>query len=218
MISFAKGRFDVSLTPTVTEPKAVLAHSQSVWPPLRCKQHPGPRASSKTVATPLGQSKDQVPQPNTHLCKGDPETQSKTGGCGVFQRPAHGSGVGSAPGTVRRHQPNQKRPTKERPYTVGGGGVPPPPGPPSPPPLPILEADSHNFASAPLAPRGFKHSPPTFGGDHRGTQGGGVSQPNPPPPRPPPPSNASLAGGGGGCLLSTPPNYPRPSSALKPLF
>ena len=92
----------------------------------------------------------------------------------------------------------------ERPYTAGG--VVPPPPPPDPPlsPLPIFEADRHNFTWAPLAPGGFKVKffRAAFGGDHRGTQGGGVSQPNPPyPPRPlqtppRPPSNTSRGGGG----------------------
>ena len=63
-----------------------------------------------------------------------------------------------------------------------------PPGPPPPPPLPMFEAASQNFPSAPPAPRGFKlkNFRPAFGGDHRGVQGGGVSQPTPPPPLPPP--------------------------------
>ena len=73
----------------------------------------------------------------------------------------------------------------ERPYTAGGQGV-PPPRPPPPPPLPMFEADSQNFASAPSVPRGFKLKDiwPTFGRDHRGTLGGGGSQltPSPPPP------------------------------------
>ena len=66
-----------------------------------------------------------------------------------------------------------------------------PPGPP-PPPLPMFEADSQNFASAPLAPRGFtlQYYWPTFCGDYRGTMGGGGSPPNPPPL-----SNTSPGGG-----------------------
>ena len=55
---------------------------------------------------------------------------------------------------------------------------------PTPPPVPMFEADSQNFVSA---PRGFKLKSfrPAFGGDHRRTIGGGGSQPNPsPPPRP----------------------------------
>ena len=90
----------------------------------------------------------------------------------------------------------------ERPYSVGGGGVTPrPPPPPSTPPLPMFEADSQIFASAPSVPRGFKHRNfrPAFGGDHWGTLGGGGAQPNPPPPftspppppPPPPPPSAS---------------------------
>ena len=93
----------------------------------------------------------------------------------------------------------------ERPYTVG-----PPPPPLDPPPaLPMFEADGQNFASTPLAPGGFKLKSfgPAFGGDHRGTQGGGVSQPPPPPPlsEPPfPPSNTSLhVGSGNKCACST---------------
>ena len=76
----------------------------------------------------------------------------------------------------------------ERPYTAGGGGGGVTPPLPPPPPLPMFEADSQNFASV---PRGLKLKIclPAFGGDHRGTQGGGVSQPTPPPPlqTPPPP-------------------------------
>ena len=90
----------------------------------------------------------------------------------------------------------------ERPYTAGGGGVPPltPPSslpldplPPLPPPLVMFEADSQSFASAPSVPRGFELHifRPSFGGDLKGTIGGGRVRPNPPPPlcpfRPPPP-------------------------------
>ena len=83
----------------------------------------------------------------------------------------------------------------ERPYAAGGGeGYPPPPTPPRrPPPLPMFEADSQNFASAPLAPRGFrlKFFSPAFGEDCRGIRG--PSQPPPPlQPPPSPPSNTSL--------------------------
>ena len=82
----------------------------------------------------------------------------------------------------------------ERPYTAGGGGGTPLATPPAPPPPPLMfEADSQNFASAPLAPRGFtlKDFRPAFGGDHR-TLGGGGSQPNPPPAPPFRPFNAYL--------------------------
>ena len=98
-------------------------------------------------------------------------------------QPAHGwwggRGGGGAGG----------RDALERPYTVGGGGV-----TPHPPPLPMFEADSQNFASAPSVPRGFtlKKFRPAFGGAQKGTLGGGGSQPNPHPPDqtppPPPPS------------------------------
>ena len=68
----------------------------------------------------------------------------------------------------------------ERPYAAGGArGTPPLP----PPPLPMFEADCENFASAPSVPRGFniENVRPAFGGDHRGTLGGGwASQPHPP--------------------------------------
>ena len=94
----------------------------------------------------------------------------------------------------------------ERPYTAGGGGVPPPPldpPPPPPPPLPMFEADSQHFASAPSVPRGFKlqNFGPAFGGDHRGTLGrGGV--PAKPPLQPPPPPSSKVAGSGcGWCQL-----------------
>ena len=92
--------------------------------------------------------------------------------------------------TVRRGvNPPTPRDVLERLYTVGGGGVPPPP--PDPPhPLPMFEADSQNFASAPSVPRGFElqNFRPAFGGGHRGTPGGGGSQPTPPsPPQTPPP-------------------------------
>ena len=68
--------------------------------------------------------------------------------------------------------------------------------PPPPPPLPMFEADSQNFAAAPSAPRGFelKIFRPTFGGNRRGTQGGGGVRPTPPPPlRPPGPSPRPLS-------------------------
>ena len=44
----------------------------------------------------------------------------------------------------------------------GGEDTPPldPPHPPPPPPLPMFEADSQNFASAPSVPRGFTLSSP----------------------------------------------------------
>ena len=102
------------------------------------------------------------------------------------------------------HPPPPPSDVLERPYTVGaggyrqqpdrmshrggGGGIPPLDPPPPPPPLPMFEADSQNFA---LTPRGFKLKIlwPAFAGDHRGTRGGGGSQPNNPPPfqTPPPP-------------------------------
>ena len=47
------------------------------------------------------------------------------------------------------------------------GGAPPPP----PPFLPMFEADSQSFASAPSVPRGFRLQ--TFGRDHTGCLGGG---------------------------------------------
>ena len=92
----------------------------------------------------------------------------------------------------------------ERPYTVGGGGLPSPPlpgplRPPPPPPVPMFGAESQNFASAPSVPRGFnlRNFWPAFGREHRGTSGGGGSQPTPfrHPPLPSPPSNTSLGGG-----------------------
>ena len=66
-------------------------------------------------------------------------------------------------------------------------GSPPPPLDP-PPPLPMFVADSQHFAWAPSVPRGFNFWP-AF--DHRGTLGGGGSQPTLPPsllihPSPPP--------------------------------
>ena len=80
----------------------------------------------------------------------------------------------------------------DQPYTAGGGGGNPPPL--DPPPLPMFEAGSQNFASAPSVPRGFKpqNFRPAFGRDHRGAEGeGGPSQP-PSPSDPLPPSNTSL--------------------------
>ena len=76
------------------------------------------------------------------------------------------------------HAPPPPSDVFEWPYTAGG--APPPP----PPPLPMFEADSQNFASAPSVPRGFtlQNFRPAFGGDHRGTLGGWGSQPTPPPP------------------------------------
>ena len=117
--------------------------------------------------------------------------------------PVHGEGhTALAPKTANdRHW---------APMCSGGSAPPPPPegcirtavpfprllDPPPPPPLPMFEADSQNFASAPSVPRGFtlQNSWLAFGGDHRGTLGG--SQTNtpsdPPPPPPSPPSNTSL--------------------------
>ena len=78
-----------------------------------------------------------------------------------------------------------------------------PPRPPPPPPLPMFEADSQHFASAPSVPRGFtiQNVRFTFGGDHRGTLGGGgvpAKPPFTPPPFPPsdplPPPPFSQAG------------------------
>ena len=86
----------------------------------------------------------------------------------------------------------------EWPYTVGGGGR-TPPRPPPPPPLPMFEADSQNFASAPLAPRGCKFEflgPPSAGPIGGPKEEGCPGQPAPPfrpppflvhPCRPPPP-------------------------------
>ena len=95
-----------------------------------------------------------------------------------------------APCTVppRAHDPPPPtRDVLERPYTVGRRGATPPSTPP-PPPVPMFEADSHNFALAPSAPRRLKPQSffPTFSGDHRGTLGGGGGQPNPPSPSDPP--------------------------------
>ena len=53
--------------------------------------------------------------------------------------------------------------------------------PPAPrPPLPMFEADCQNFASAPSVPRGLKLQKfwPAFGGDRRGTLGGGGRAPH----------------------------------------
>ena len=58
------------------------------------------------------------------------------------------------------------------------GGT-PPPGPPPPPPLPMFEADSQNFASA---PRGFKRK--IFWPPSAGTIGKPKEEPTPPPPPP----------------------------------
>ena len=69
----------------------------------------------------------------------------------------------------------------------------PPPSPSlpptPPPPLPMFEADSQIFASAPSVPRAFnlENFRRAFGGYHRVTLGGGGSQPNPPPPLQTPP-------------------------------
>ena len=59
----------------------------------------------------------------------------------------------------------------------------------------MFDADSQNFASAPLASRGveLKNFWPAFGGHHQGTLGGGWGPSQPPPF--PPPSNTSLGTG-----------------------
>ena len=74
-----------------------------------------------------------------------------------------------------------------RPYPAGGGGG--GRAPPPSPPLPMFEADSQTFASAPSVPRGFtlQNFRPAFGGDHRGTPGGGGG-PSQTPLQTPPPS------------------------------
>ena len=85
----------------------------------------------------------------------------------------------------------QGRVKKQQPDGMSHGGGPPPPlcviprpcaNPPPPPPLPVLEADSQVFASAPSVPRGFPL--PNL---RRGPEGDpgrrGGPQPNPPPPR-----------------------------------
>ena len=84
-------------------------------------------------------------------------------------------------------EPPPPRDVLERPYTVGGA-LPPPP-----PPLPMFEADSQKFASAPSVPRGFKlkNFGPAFGGDQWGGPRRRGSQPTPPSPSPP--SDTSLA-------------------------
>ena len=71
-----------------------------------------------------------------------------------------------------------------------GARPPPPLDAPRSPPLPTLEADSHNFATAPLVPRGFKLP---LAGTIGGPSEEGGSWPPPPPsqptlPAPPPPS------------------------------
>ena len=107
----------------------------------------------------------------------------RTGTASAFPTPpphTGGDGVGGWGELGSRHTEGWSSDVLEPLYTVGGGGVPPPPRTPSPPPLPMFEADSQHFASA---PRGFllKNFWPAFGGDHRETPGGGGSQPTPPP-------------------------------------
>ena len=112
--------------------------------------------------------------------------------------------------------------------TLGGGGVPakppkhppfrPPPPSSPPPPLPMFEAESQSFASAPSVPRGLKpkNFRPAFGGDHRGTLGGGGVPAKPPTSsasKPPsPPSNTSLASGPKPLHR----RYPRPNGCPPP--
>ena len=81
----------------------------------------------------------------------------------------------------------------------------------------MFEADSQNFASAPSVPRRFtlQNVRPLFGGDHRGTLGGGGVPAKPPSP----PSDTSLregvvTGGGGG--LSAGPPLHQPSVTAEP--
>ena len=122
----------------------------------------------------------------------------------------------------------------EPPYTAGGAGG----GYPPLPPLPMFEADSQNFSSV---PRGFtlKIFWPAFGGDHRGTLGGGrgpSQTPLPPPLQtpimgapwlgPPPPLQTPIppfqyiparrGGGHGSPLARTPPPPPKRAPMMGP--
>ena len=111
-------------------------------------------------------------------------------------------GVGEKGGRGRR------RDVLDRPYAAGGGGVTPPapPPPPPPPPLPMFEADSQHFASAPSVPRALRIK--IFGPPLAGTIGGPWEEGGPSHPPPPPPSNTSLAGGGVPYLGQGPPPPP----------
>ena len=63
--------------------------------------------------------------------------------------------------------------------------MPPPPPPRTPPPpLPMFEVDSQKFGFGTFGAKRIEASKfwPAFGGDHRGTLGGGGVRPNPPPP------------------------------------
>ena len=85
----------------------------------------------------------------------------------------------------------------ERLYAAGGGGV-------TPPPLPMFEADSQTFASAPSMPRGF-----SFSAEHRRALGGGRV-----PAKPSPPFLMHPSGGGGGLWREPRPIPPEDDVAL----
>ena len=152
-------------------PAAAAGHIPQVF------QAPGPRECPPVLSA--------APQRIAHTCHRH--------GHGRVVTPNHCRGRGLDPSDVL-----------ERPYTVGRGTSPDPPylpplgpPPPLPPPLVMFEAES-KFLLRRLRCQedlGLKIFRPAFGGDHRGTLGGGGVRPNPPSPppfRPPPPSNTSL--------------------------
>ena len=140
-------------------PRQQPAHPQyaNYWAPLTRKRHTMPHSAQSQHAnhwaarTRKRHQQEHRPQRPTERSDPTQHAEGRTGDC---PGPCKGA-------TTRRN--------------VTQGVAPPPP----PPRLPMFEADSQNFASAPSVPRGFelKNSGPGFGGDRRGTLGGGGSRP-----------------------------------------
>ena len=80
----------------------------------------------------------------------NPSQCDRGGGWGLASESKLGLGSGKAFSPVMYSV--HRRRGRTAPWTPS----PPPLAPPPPTPLPIFEADSQNFAWAPLAPRGFK--------------------------------------------------------------
>ena len=147
-----------------------VPHTNISSPPTGAHVSPNPRRVPPTPPS--------VPPPRLFTLHGTtPPSTSRGGPAQVSGHATHHNGRGPWSGgarDTRRNHGGARAPrgsggviadpsdVLERPYTVGGGGVPPltPPtslpfDPHPPPPLPMFEADSQNFASAPSVKRGF---------------------------------------------------------------